>query len=60
MQVGHEDRGAWDWEDVPRQPLPKLVINDTQWRIFSEAGMDMRDFVLDRPVPTVANRKVEP
>lgn len=21
--MGHEDRGAWDWEQIPRQPVPK-------------------------------------
>jgi hypothetical protein len=49
--MGHEDRGAWDWEQVPQPREPKLVINETQWRIFAEAGFDMRRYVLNRPLP---------
>ena len=23
--MGHEDRGSWDWEDVPQPPKPKAL-----------------------------------
>jgi hypothetical protein len=36
--MGHEDRGSWDWEQTPQQPVPgelKALENVAKkWRCF--------------------------
>lgn len=35
--MGHEDRGSWDWEQIPQEYRPRLVVADRLVDLFREA-----------------------